>query len=171
VDQFGGSDRLSGAEISGPGVKIGGAIKLKFLDQVRGDLLSLGLKLAGISEAAFQGDALNGTVYAELPIAYQFSPQTSVSINPKGAFFGQVSRIGVGIGINQALGEQLQLIGEYTPIFVDGNRDVWSAGVRFLPSSKLGIDVFAGNAIGQSGLGTVTAESGTNIGFSINWGI
>ncbi|WP_017651646.1 DUF5777 family beta-barrel protein [Fortiea contorta] len=170
VDQFGGSDRLSGAEISGPGVKIGGAIKLRFLNQRRGDLLSLGFKLAAISEAAFQGNSLNGTIYAEVPIAYQLSPQTSISINPKGAFFGKVSRTGVGIGINQALGENLQFIGEYTPIF-DGTRDVWSTGLRFLPSSKLGIDIFAGNAIGQSGLGTVTAESGTNIGFSVNWGI
>lgn len=171
VDQFGGSDRLSGVEISGTGVKIGGAIKLKFLDQVRGDLLSLGFKLAGISEAAFQGNALNGTVYAELPIAYQLSPQTSISINPKGAFFGKVARAGIGIGINQALGDQWQLIGEYTPVFSDGKTDVWSTGVRFLPSSRLGIDIFAGNAIGQTGLGTVTAESGTNVGFSINWGI
>ncbi|AFY33933.1 hypothetical protein Cal7507_3540 [Calothrix sp. PCC 7507] len=171
VDQFGGSDRLSGAEISGPGVKIGGAVKLRFLDQARGDLLSLSFKLAGISEAAFQGNALNGTIYAELPIAYQLSPQTSISINPKGAFFGKVSRTGIGIGINQALGNQLQFIAEYTPIFTDGTRDVWSTGLRFLPSSRWGIDIFAGNAIGQSGLGTVTAESGTNVGFSINWGI
>lgn len=170
VDQFGGSDRLSGAEISGPAVKIGGAMKLRFLDQARGDLLSLGFKLAGISEAAFQGNALTGTIYTELPIAYQLTPQTAISINPKGGFFGKVSRTGIGISINQAIGDQLQLIGEYTPIF-DGTRDVWSAGLRFFPSSRLGIDVFAGNAIGQSGLGTVTAESGTNVGFSVNWGI
>lgn len=172
VDQFGASDRLSGAAISGPGVKIAGAIKLRFLDQARGDLLSLGFKLAAISETTYQaGGDLTGTVYTELPIAYQLTPQTAISINPKGAFFGSVARVGLGIGINQALGNQLQLIGEYTPIFADGKRDVWSAGFRFLPSPRLGLDIFAGNAIGQSALGTVTGESGTNLGFSVNLGI
>ncbi|BAY25965.1 hypothetical protein NIES2100_57750 [Calothrix sp. NIES-2100] len=171
VDQFASSDRFSEQEIPGTGVKIGGAMKLKFFDQTRGDGLTLSAKLAGISETTLQQGGLNGTLYVELPIAYQLSTQTAISINPKGAFFGDTRRIGVGIGINQAFGDQLQLIGEYTPV-LDGKRSIWSTGLRFLPSSGFGLDIFAGNAIGQTGLGTLTAEpEGTNFGFSINWGI
>ncbi|WP_237741489.1 porin [Anabaena sp. PCC 7108] len=170
VDQFGASDRIPAKDVSGPGVKIGGVMKLRFLDQARGDLLSLGFKLAGISETTFKGQSLTGSLYTEIPISYQLSPQTAISINPKGGFFGKVSRIGVGIGINQALSDKLQLIGEYTPILNDG-KDVWSTGLRFLPNAGLAFDVFASNAIGQGGLGTVTAEPDTNFGFSINWGI
>ncbi|MDZ7957941.1 MAG: DUF5777 family beta-barrel protein [Aulosira sp. DedQUE10] len=171
VDQFASSDRFSEQDISGPGVKIGGAMKLKFFDQARGDLLTLSAKIAGISETTLQSSGLNGTLYVELPIAYQLSSQTAISINPKGAFFGDTRRIGVGIGINQAIGDQLQLIGEFTPV-LDGKRSVWSTGLRFLPISGFGLDIFASNATGQSGLGTLNAEpDGTNFGFSINWGI
>ncbi|MBD2206836.1 porin [Calothrix sp. FACHB-1219] len=171
VDQFASSDRFSEQDISGPGVKIGGAMKLKFLDQIRGDGLTLSLKLAGISETELQGGGINGTLYVELPIAYQINSQTALSINPKAALFGDTERIGLGIGVNQAIGDNLQLIGEYTPV-LDGKRSTWSTGLRFLPSSGFGLDLFAGNAIGQSGLGTLTAEpDGTNFGFSINWGI
>ncbi|WYL97059.1 MAG: porin [Gloeotrichia echinulata IR180] len=171
VDQFASSGRFSIQDISGPGVKIGGAIKLKFLDQARGDLVTLGFKLAGISDTALQGGGIVGSVYTELPITYQFSPQTAIFMNPKGGFFGKTTRSGVGIGINQAIGDKLQLIGEFTPIF-EGKTGIWSTGLRYLPNSGLGFDLFAGNAIGRSGLGTVTADpAGTNVGFSINWGI
>lgn len=171
VDQFSSSGRFSTQDISGPGVKIGGAMKLKFLDQARGDLVTLAFKLAAITETAFQKTALNGAVYTELPITYQFNPQTAIFINPKGGFFGKTSRTGVGIGINQAIGEHLQLLAEYTPIF-EGKPGIWSTGLRYFPTSTLGFDIFAGNAIGRSGLGTLTADpQGTNIGFSINWAI
>jgi hypothetical protein len=170
VDQFGAGDRIPEKDLPGSGVKIGGAMKLKFLDQARGDLLSLSFKLAGISETTRQNGSIKGTLFTEFPIAYQLSPQTSISINPKAGFFGKTSRIGVGIGVNQALSNKLQLIGEYTPVF-DGGRDVWSTGLRFLPSASLAFDVFATNAIGQSGLGTVTGEPDTSVGFSLNWGI
>lgn len=171
VDQFASSDRFSEQDISGPGVKIGGAMKLKFLDQIRGDGLTLSLKLAGISETELQGGGINGTLYVELPIAYQINSQTALSINPKAALFADTQRIGLGIGINQAIGDNLQLIGEYTPV-LDGKQSTWSTGLRFLPSSGFGLDLFAGNAIGQSGLGTLTAEpDGTNFGISVNWGI
>ncbi|BAY98207.1 hypothetical protein NIES37_21550 [Tolypothrix tenuis PCC 7101] len=171
VDQFASSDRFSEDDISGPGIKIGGAIKLKFFDQARGDGVTLSTKLAGISETALQEGGINGTLYAELPITYQFNSQTAISINPKGAFFGSTRRIGIGIGINQAIADWLQFIGEFTPI-LDGERSTWATGLRLLPSSRFGLDIFATNAIGQSGLGTLNAEpDGTNFGFSLIWGI
>ncbi|BAY95391.1 MULTISPECIES: DUF5777 family beta-barrel protein [unclassified Tolypothrix] len=171
VDQFASSDRFSERDISGPGIKIGGAIKLKFFDQARGDGVTLSAKLAGISETALQRGGINGTLYVELPITYQLNSQTAISINPKGAFFGSTRRIGIGIGINQAIADWLQLIGEFTPV-VDGKSSTWATGLRFLPSSRFGLDIFATNAIGQSGLGNLNAEpDGTNFGFSLIWGI
>lgn len=92
VDQFASSDRFSERDISGPGIKIGGAIKLKFFDQARGDGVTLSAKLAGISETALQRGGINGTLYVELPITYQLNSQTAISINPKGAF---LDRLGV----------------------------------------------------------------------------
>ncbi|MBD2210143.1 porin [Nostoc linckia FACHB-104] len=171
VDQFASSDRFSEQDISGTGIKIGGAMKLKFFDQARGDGVTLSAKLAGISETQLQSGGLNGTLYVELPISYQLNSQTTISINPKGAFFGSNRRIGVGIGINQAIADWLQLIGEFTPV-LDGKRSTWATGLRFLPSSRFGLDIFATNTIGQSGLGTLNAEpDGTNFGFSLIWGI
>ncbi|MDP5018890.1 MAG: porin, partial [Dolichospermum sp.] len=170
VDQFGAGDRIPAKDIPGSGVKIGGAMKLKFLDQLRGDPLSLSFKLAGISETTPQNGSIKGTLYSEFPISYQLAPETSISINPKVGLFGKTSRFGVGLGVNQVLFDKLQLIGEYTPIF-DNRKDVWSAGLRFLPNAALAFDIFATNAIGQSGLGTLTGEPETSVGLSINWGI
>ena len=167
IEQYGGGDKFSEIQTAGPGVKYGPGAKIRFLNQAQGDPFSLSLKVLGTVD--FQTKADVGTLYAELPIVYQPSPQTALFFNPKGAFNGIITRTGLGLGINQAISDKFQLIGEFTPVF-SGQRSVWSAGVRYFePQAKFGVDVYASNAIGQSGLGGLVGESGTNVGFNFHW--
>jgi hypothetical protein len=167
AEQFGGGDSLTLTETAGPGVKFGPGAKLRFLDQAQGDPFSLSVKLLGTRD--FGRRPRLGTLFAEVPVTYQTNPQTAFFFNPKAAFNGQITRVGVGLGVNYALSNNLQLIGEFTPVFT-GQRSVWSTGVRYFEAkSNLGLDVYASNAIGQSALGGLVGESGTNVGFNVNW--
>jgi hypothetical protein len=166
-EQFGGGDTLSLTETAGPGVKFGPGAKLRFLDQSQGDPFSLSVKLLGTRD--FGKRPRLGTLFAEIPVTYQTNSQTAFFFNPKGAFNGQITRVGFGLGVNYAVSNNLQLIGEFTPVFT-GQRSVWSTGVRYFEAkSNLGLDVYASNAIGQTALGGLVGESATNIGFNVNW--
>jgi hypothetical protein len=167
VEQTAGGNKLSAEETGGSGVKIGPGAKIRFLDQSQGDPVSLSFKISGVGDLGTRGNL--GTLYTELPILYQPSAQTALFFNPKAGFNGNIERWGIGVGINQAVSRNLQLIGEFTPVF-SGQRSVWSAGVRyFKPSSNLAVDVYAGNAVGQTGLSTLVGEPGTNLGFNLHW--
>lgn len=153
----------------GPGFKLGPAIKLRFLDQVQGDPFSLGLKVA-LGLDLFSTDRI-GLFSAELPFLYRLSPQVALSFNPKAASVNGRSLAGTGLGINYALSKDLQLIGEFTPLFT-GQTSVWSAGARYFNADLgLGVDVYGSNAIGQYTLGGLVAQSngGTSVGFNLHW--
>lgn len=167
VEQTAGGDKLSAAETGGSGVKIGTGAKIRFLDQSQGDPVSLSFRISGVGDLGTRGNL--GTLYTELPILYQPNAQTALFFNPKAGFNGEIDRWGIGVGINQAISNNFQLIGEFTPV-LSGQRSVWSAGVRyFKPSSNLAIDVYAGNAVGQTGLSTLVGEPSTNLGFNLHW--
>lgn len=167
AEQFGGSDSVSSDESAGPGMKLGPGVRLRFLDQVQGDPVSLALRVLGVR--TLDSNPRVGTLYASLPVVYQASPELALFFTPKAAFFGNDDQVGLGLGLNYALTEQLQVIGEVTPV-LDGEHTVWSAGLRYHhPGSNLGVDLYGSNAIGQNGLGSLVAESGTNIGFNLRW--
>lgn len=167
LEQFGGGDRLSSQETANSGVKFGPGAKLRFLDQVQGDPFSLSVKVLGVRD--FGSRPRLGTLFVEMPISYQPNNKTALFLNPKSAFFSTKERIGIGLGINQAISNKLQFIGELTPVFSD-NRSVWSTGLRYFePKANLGVDVYASNAAGQNGLGGLVADTETNVGLSLHW--
>ncbi len=166
IEQYGGGDKLSSIQTGGPGVKIGPGAKIRFLNQSQGDPFSLSLKVLGVIDFQTKGDV--GTLYTELPMVYQPNQQTALFFNPKAAFNGQITRTGLGLGINQAISDKFQLIGEFTPVF-SGQKSVWSAGVRYFePQANLGLDAYVSNAIGQNGLGGLVGN-GTSVGFNVHW--
>jgi len=153
----------------GPGLKLGPAVKLRFLDQVQGDPFSLGLKVA-LGLDLISDDRI-GLFSAELPFLYRLAPQVALSFNPKAAFVLERSVVGAGLGVNYGLSKDLQLIGEFTPLFT-GQTPVWSVGARYFNTALgLGVDVYGSNAIGQYTLGGLVAQSdnGTSVGFNLHW--
>jgi len=162
-----------------PAFKIGAAAKVRFLDQVQGDSVSLGLKLAASFVQSYFIVPLNspdsaGYFTLELPTSYRLNPQLSFNFNPKAGFVSSNSRFGLGLGVNYALVDDLQFIGEFTPVFKNNNNgqsSIWSFGLRyFFPQANIGADLYLSNSIGINGLGGLFAQpSGSNLGFNIHW--
>ncbi len=152
--------------------KFGAATKVRFFDQVQGDPVSLGLKLAISFVQSFDGYS-SGYFALEMPTSYSLNPQLSFKFNPKAGFVGQESRFGLGLGISYALIDDLQFIGEFTPLFKSniGQGSVWSVGLRyFYPQTNVGVDVYLSNSIGQNGLGGLFSQSnGSSLGFNVHW--
>ena len=152
--------------------KLGAAAKVRFFDQVQGDPVSLGLKLAVSFVQSFNANSA-GYFALEMPTSYNLNPQLSFKFNPKASFVGSESRFGLGLGINYALIGDLQLIGEFTPLFKSnsGQGSVWSVGLRyFYPQTNVGVDAYLSNSIGQNGLGGLFAQTnGSSLGFNLHW--
>ncbi|MGB7440807.1 MAG: hypothetical protein WA919_07040 [Coleofasciculaceae cyanobacterium] len=167
LDDFGGEDNVSSGESAGTDLKYNFGAKLRFLDQVQGDPFSLSFKLTGGRDTGRRRQV--GTLFVELPMVYQTGSKLALFVNPKAAFYSDMERVGVGLGVNYAVSDGLQLIGELTPV-LNGERSVWSVGARYLHrQSNLGLDIYTSNAIGQNGLGGLVGESGTSIGFNLHW--
>lgn len=152
--------------------KLGAAAKVRFFDQVQGDPVSLGLKLAISFVQSFNADSA-GYFALEMPTSYSLNPQLSFKFNPKAGFVGSNSRFGLGLGINYALIDDLQFIGEFTPLFKSnsGQGSVWSVGLRyFYPQANVGVDVYLSNSIGQNVIGGLFPQSnGSSLGFNMHW--
>lgn len=163
-DEFEGEDNVSSADSAGRNLKHEVGVKLRFLDQQQGDPFSLSARLSGGRDSGESQQI--GFLLPELPITYSPTPDLAIFVNPKAAFYSDESRVGVGLGANYAL-PGAQLIGEVTPIASETT--VWSLGTRFsIPKTNVGLDLYATNAIGRHGLGTMVAESGVNVGFNVN---
>lgn len=153
--------------------KLGAAAKVRFFDQVQGDPVSLGLKLAISFVQSFNNANSAGYFALEMPTSYSLNPQLSFNFNPKAGFVSSESKFGLGLGINYALIDDLQFIGEFTPLFKSnsGQGSVWSVGLRyFYQQANVGVDVYLSNSIGQNGLGGLFPQSnGSSLGFNMHW--
>jgi uncharacterized protein YjbI with pentapeptide repeats len=148
-------------------VKLGGAAKIRFLDQVQGDPFSLSARVT-FAQTLTQpnGFSEGGIIFQYRPI-----PQLALIFEPKAGIFGSDERFGTGLGFNLQLWKGLQLIGEYTPVLVgEGKIGVWSAGLRYLdPKLGLGFDVYGSNAAGLNSIGTLIGRPDPSVGFNIHW--
>ncbi len=136
------------------------ALKLRFMDQASGAPFSLSaLAQIGRDSSTFK----TGVLYLALPMSYDISPRATLNLVPKGAAWGGVRKYGLGLGANFALNDNLTLIGEVTPVN-DGDPVVWAAGLRgHSKSVPLHIDLYATNAVGRTGLGSLVGQSGTRV--------
>jgi uncharacterized protein YjbI with pentapeptide repeats len=167
--EFLGEDVYNAAEISrqslGEAFKLGAAAKIRLLDQVQGDPFSLSIK------GSFAQSISEPIGYSAGELIFQYRPisQLAFTVNPKLGIRGDDKRVGVGLGVNYQLWKGFQLIGEVTPM-ATGEKTVWTAGIRYLdPKYKIGIDVYAGNAIGQYSYAGLVAQPDPVIGVNLHW--
>jgi hypothetical protein len=162
--QLGDSDRPIGNAM-----KLGAATKLRFLNQAEGDPFSFSIR-GGIQDSATEEDG-TGSFTAEASFLYQLNSQIAFTFNPKAGFFGSSDIVGTGFGINYQPLPGFQLMGEVTPILT-GETTVWAAGVRYMhPEINLGLGVYGSNAAGTHDIGSVIAQSNSNVsvGFNVFW--
>ncbi len=132
--------------------------KLRFLDQNNGDPLSLSVR-GLFGREVDSGTPGVGVFFAEAIAGYDYNDRLSVTANPKLAGFGNTEILGLGLGVNYEVLEGLQLIGEVTPVGLDGDTATWAAGARYeLDGSGLAVDAAATNAIGRYGVGSMVAS-------------
>ena len=148
-------------------LKLGGAAKIRFLDQVQGDPFSLAAR------ATFAQTVTERNGFSEGGLTFQYRPipQLALLFEPKAGVFGGDERFGTGLGVNLQIWKGLQFIGEYTPIFVGQDKTgVWSLGLRYVDEKTgLGIDVYGSNAAGLDSLGTLIGRSDPSVGFNVHW--
>jgi Pentapeptide repeats (8 copies) len=148
-------------------LKLGGAAKIRFLDQVQGDPFSLAAR------ATFAQTVTERNGFSEGGLIFQYRPipQLALLFEPKAGVFGGDERFGTGLGVNLQIWKGLQFIGEYTPVFVGQDKTgVWSLGLRYVDEKTgLGIDVYGSNAAGLDSLGTLIGRSDPSVGFNVHW--
>ena len=143
-------------------LKLGVATKLTFLNQAQGDPISLGGRIAVLSQKGT--DSFSG----ELSLVYSFNDVIAFTFNPKVALFGDEDIIGTGVGFNLQLFPGFQLIGEVTPMVSD-DPTVWAAGARYLfPGSNVGLGVYGTNAAGTSDIGSFIRQSNDDVSVGVN---
>ncbi|WP_132859642.1 hypothetical protein [Shimia isoporae] len=130
--------------------------KLRFMDQNNGDPFSLGARLLYGRQIDSRSGV--GVFYFDAMASYK-TGRVALTANPKLAAFGNVEAAGVGLGVNFAVSDAIELIAEVTPVLLDASDVTWAAGMRYnVGSSGLSVDLNATNAIGQYGIGTLVAQ-------------
>ena len=167
LEEFAEDGSVDPADIAGDDLKYLVGARLQLLDQHQGDPVSLAARLLGGRDTS-AGQQV-GTIFVDVPVTFQANSRTALFLNPRLAAFGNESNVGVGFGVNYELARGLQLIGEVTPVF-DRDRTVWAAGTRYsLPNAAVSLDLYATNAVGRNGLGTLVGQSDTRFGVGLNW--
>ncbi|MBB4123367.1 hypothetical protein [Martelella radicis] len=143
---------------------IGG--KLRLMDQKYGDLFSLsGQVLAGRDFVK----PTTGVLYGALPASLAFSEKASVTLETKFAAYHQERIWGIGAGVSVRPFRDLELMGEVTGVS-DGADVIWSAGARYdLHNTPFSADVYATNATGLHGVGTMLAQDEPRYGLTLRF--
>ncbi|MEQ9693958.1 hypothetical protein [Shimia sp. SDUM112013] len=132
--------------------------KLRFLDQNNGDAFSLSARML-YGRQIESGVGGVGVFFADLLGTYQANSRLTVNVSPKVAAWGTTELAGLGLGLNYEVSDNLELIGEVTPIFLDNDEATWAAGLRYnFNDSGFSLDANVTNAIGRFGIGGMIAQ-------------
>lgn len=167
VEDFGSDDDITETNSAGDTLRYMLGASIQLLDQRQNDPISLSARILGGRDTDKAGTV--GALFVDLPITYQVNPRTALFFDPRLAAFGGDINVGLGLGINYEVAQGLQFIGEITPVF--GNeRMVWAFGGRYsFPRTAVDLELYATNAAGRSGLGTLIGQSDTQVGAGLRW--
>lgn len=167
--EFIGQQLADSNKAIGNSLKLGGATKLNFLNQGKGDPFSFGIRGA-FEESSDQSDGV-GAFTAEAAFTYSANDKIAFFFNPKAGLFGDNRILGAGLGINFQPFPGIQLIGEVTPMF-SNDPTLWAAGARYMPpKTNFGVGIYGSNAAGNGNIGSVIrqADNNVSVGFNIMW--
>lgn len=132
--------------------------KLRFMDQNNGNAFSLSARVLFGRQIDSNASGI-GVFFGEFLASYKANNQLVFTAAPKLAAFGGTDIAGLGLGVNYAISDDVQLIAEVTPVGLDGSTATWAAGVRYnVGNSGFAIDAQATNAIGRYGIGAMVAQ-------------
>ena len=145
--------------------RYGFGARYQALSEAEGDMASLGGRV--ILGRDIEEPTL-GVVFAEAALAKQLTPQFELTANPKLAAYTGEEVYAFGLGAEYAISDRLHAVAEAS--FVNDDRDgIWAVGLRHtFPEALTAIDVYATNAAGRTGVGSMLAGE-TQIGASFIW--
>ncbi|PRX11055.1 UNVERIFIED_ORG: hypothetical protein BCL66_10215 [Martelella mediterranea] len=140
--------------------------KLRLMDQKYGDLFSLSAQV--LAGRDFKKPT-TGILYGALPASLAFSEKASVTLESKFAAYDSERLWAVGGGLSVRPFRDLELLGEVTAVSDDGDT-IWSAGARYnLNGTPFSADVYATNATGLHGVGTMLAQDDPRYGLTLRF--
>ena len=135
------------------------------LSEAEGDPVTLGARV--MFGRDFEVPTV-GVFVGELSVRKDLGDRADFVFNPKLAAFGEDTLYGAGLGLNYDLTDKLKLMSEVT-LRDDGSDGIYAIGLRrSFPESISAIDIYATNAAGRSGIGSLLAGE-TQIGVSFTY--
>ncbi|HBH73508.1 MAG TPA: hypothetical protein DDY43_08705 [Synechococcales bacterium UBA10510] len=155
------------ASDGGANLRIGG--KAVFLQQLRGAPFTA----AGSITLGRNNDSssFQGYLYAEAIATWEANSWLAFNLNPKLAWNGISTPIGLGVSANIQLGKQFQLIPELNAVNNSAGAGNASLALRWLVSPSTAFDLYVSNAAGIYDIGQLLSNRDARVGgkFSIQF--
>ena len=143
---------------------IGG--KLRFMDQNSGNPFSLGARV--LFGRQMDNQPGKGVFFAEAAASFKTASGLTLTANPKASGWGGTRIAGLGLGLNYAVTDGLDLIAEATPVFLDGDKMTWAAGMRYTASSGFSVDANVTNAIGRNSIFSMIGQDDVRVSLMLS---
>jgi hypothetical protein len=134
------------------------------MDEAYGQPLNLSLGLAASRD--IQKPAI-GSLFAEISASKTFT-NGALTLNARSAIYAAETLVGAGIMYSHNFSDTITAIGEFTA--VQSDKPVWAVGLRHSPRTlPFSIDLYASNAAGLNGIGSLLSNNDAQVGISLNW--
>ena len=145
--------------------RYGFGARYQAFSEAEGDFASLGSRVIlgrDIKEPTL------GVLFAEAAFAKRLMPRLELTANPKAAIYTDNQIYGLGFGAEYEILDRLHAVAEATAVS-DDRDSIWAVGLSHtFPEALTAIDVYATNAAGRTGIGTMLAGE-IQIGASFVW--
>lgn len=112
----------------------------------------------------FDIQSYQGYLYAEGIATWIANKFASFNLNPKLAWSGVSTPVGIGLSANLQLGHSFQLIPEMNLVATDWGQSNYTLGLRWLATDHAAFDLYASNAAGLYDIGQLLRVNQTRIG-------
>ena len=138
--------------------------KAVFLHQLRGAPFSL----AGtVTLGQNRGSSFQGYLFADLAATWEANHWLAFNLNPKLAWSGVATPVGIGLGANLQLARNFQLIPEFNWVTSSAGDSNAALTLRWLPSATTAIDLYVSNAAGLLDMGQLLQTNQTRLGAKV----
>ncbi|SFH50004.1 hypothetical protein SAMN04488020_11817 [Palleronia marisminoris] len=146
-------------------IRYGFGARYQALSEAEGDFASLGARV--ILGRDIEEPTL-GVLFGEAALAKEVAPRLELTANPKAAAFTGDEIYAFGLGAEYEISDRLHAVAEAS-VVSDDRDGIWAVGLRHtFPETLTAIDVYATNAAGRTGVGSMLAGE-TQIGASFIW--
>lgn len=136
--------------------------KAVFLQQLRGaPITASGAITLGRN---YDASSFQGYLYAEAIATWMANQTISLNLNPKLAWSGVSTPVGIGLSANVQLGGSFQLIPELNLVATDWDQTNGTLGLRWLANRYAALDLYVSNAAGLYDIGQLLRVDQARVG-------